>query len=296
MTTLSCLNALTNSKHIFLNSSYPEEKLLGAIEKVKTSPRVLGYKDKPLKDMSFVPWIVTFGPGFDESKKMSKDLNVILANSNTWIATPPELPLEMKVVARRAPNIKDLLFKRRVIALSSSASTLVTEPCTNPEDRKRGRPCQSCALMSKTPEIKNNSCSAKSAGGNCKSKCVIYGAQCILCSLNNTYAGKTVQELHCRINAHRHSFYEVLKVCPNITAKSPNRENLPLEIDDTNVLGAHLLLKHGLSDKSAFNKYLRFTILKFATPSSIRQSEQQFIDSLKTLYPFGLNNINSIFG
>ena len=107
-----------------------------------------------------------------------------------------------------------------------------------------------------------------------------------------------MQELHLRINAHRHSFYKILKKYPDILTETRSRDNLASEIDDTNVLGAHLLLKHGLSDSLDFNKYLKFTILKFATPSTIRQSEQHFIDSysLKTLYPFGLNNINSIFG
>ena len=80
----------------------------------------------------------------------------------------------------------------------------------------------------------------------------------------NTYGGKTVQELHCRINAHRHSFYEI--------SKSYNRDidNFTVDIDDTNVLGAHLVLKHGKSEKSDFNKYFSFTILKFVTPIQVQ--------------------------
>jgi hypothetical protein len=140
-------------------------------------------------------------------------------------------------------------------------------------------------LMSGTPEIRNNDRTAKSAGGNCKSKGLIYAAQCVLCFINNTYAGKTVQELHCRINAHRHSFFDILKLCNNI---AENENPIELEnVDDTNVLGAHLYLKHGKIEKSDFNKYFKFTILKFVMPSNIRIVEQSFIDSLNTLYPFG---------
>ena len=164
-------------------------------------------------------------------------------------------------------------------------------PCTKPNERKRGRPCQSCLLMSQLTEVVNNDCSVKSAGGNCKSKCVCYAAQCRLCTRNNTYVGKTVQELHCRINAHRHSFYDILK-----NYNDCDINNSDINVDDTNILGAHLVFKHGLLEKSDFNKYFSFTILKFSIPKTIRIDEQFFIDKLNTLYPFGLNNVKSISG
>lgn len=145
--------------------------------------------------------------------------------------------------------------------------------------------------MSKVSEITNNNKSAMSAGGNCKSRGVVYSAQCKLCDKNNTYIGKTTQELHCRINGHRHSFYEIVK-CYN---RDKDNFTIPI-IDDTNVLGAHLVIKHGKCVKSDFNANFTFTILKLVTPSTIRINEQSFIDSLNTLYPFGLNNVNSISG
>ena len=144
--------------------------------------------------------------------------------------------------------------------------------------------------MSKALVVRNNDRTAKSAGGNCKSKCIIYAAQCKLCSINNTYTGKTVQEFHSRINGHRHSYYDIVR------SYDLNGEDFSINIDDTNILGAHLLLRHTKSDKSDFNKYFSFTVLKFVNPSTIRINEQSFIDSLHTLYPFGLNNINSISG
>jgi hypothetical protein len=285
---------LVELRGFFIKSSYPEYLVDRALDKVRSRPRILQYKAKAKEEQPFVPWIVTYGAGFDEAKKMAVEVNEILANSSTWGDKTPERSMKVKVISRRSPNIKDLLFKRRSISMSSSETSLATVPCTKPEERKRGRPCQSCMLMSGTPEIRNNDRTAKSAGGNCKSKGLIYAAQCVLCFINNTYAGKTVQELHCRINAHRHSFFDILKLCNNI---AENENPIELEnVDDTNVLGAHLYLKHGKIEKSDFNKYFKFTILKFVMPSNIRIVEQSFIDSLNTLYPFGLNNVKSISG
>ena len=39
-----------------------------------------------------------------------------------------------------------------------------------------------------------------------------------------------------------------------------------------------------------------FDILWIDQPENLRKYEQSFINRLKTLYPFGLNNINSITG
>ena len=273
----------------FLKSAYPGPLVNDVVEKVRLMPRSLEYNTKSKTDQSFVPWIVTYGAGFDEAKEQVSEVNEILANSSTWIERTPERTLQMKVVSRRSPNMKDLLFKRRSISLSSSDDK-ATKPCTSPGKRKRGRPCQSCGLMSKVLEIKNNNKSAMSAGGNCKSRGVVYAAQCKLCTKNNTYIGKTTQELHCRINGHRHSFYEIVK-CFN-----RDKDNFSPLIDDTNVLGAHLVVKHGKCARSDFNANFTFTILKLVNPKTIRINEQSFIDSLNTLYPFGLNNVNSISG
>ena len=300
------LNRLLELRSYFLKSSYPEHIVDEQIEKVKTIPRTLVYKEKKMSDQDFVPWVVTYGAGFEEAKKEVNGVNEILANSSTWSQgeKTPERPLHMRVISRRSPNVKDLLYKRRSIALSpnlpvSSASSSssyynanvrTTVPCTSPGKRKRGRPCQSCKLMSNVPVIKNNSQTATSTGGNCKSKCLIYAAQCKICDKNNTYIGKTVQEFHCRINGHRSSYYEIVR------GYNKHKENFSVVSDDTNVLGAHLFAKHGKNKNEDFNSNFTFTILKFVSPSTIRINEQSYIESLNTLYPFGLNNVNSIFG
>ena len=101
------------------------------------------------------------------------------------------------------------------------------------------------------------------------------------------YIGKTVNNLNIRINGHRSAFYSVLK------SQGDGHEII---VDDINCLGAHILEVHGKSDKFDFNKSYSFTILKVVDPSSLRYFEQKYIEKLKTLTPFGLNNMNSIFG
>ena len=45
-----------------------------------------------------------------------------------------------------------------------------------------------------------------------------------------------------------------------------------------------------------FDSIFIFDILWIDQPENLRKYEQSFINRLKTLYPFGLNNINSITG
>ena len=72
-----------------------------------------------------------------------------------------------------------------------------------------------------------------------------------------------------------------------------NNVNL-LEIDDEQILGAHLFLKHNKQDASDFNNCYTVDILSNCNPKYIRKREQHFISKLKTLTPYGLNQCNSI--
>ena len=74
--------------------------------------------------------------------------------------------------------------------------------------------------------------------GNCKSKNVIYLAQCNLC-VDNCYVGRTVQPLNKRVNGHHHAFV-------NVVNKGPGYVN-SLGTDNTYNLGVHLYNEHGLS-------------------------------------------------
>ena len=122
----------------------------------------------------------------------------------------------------------------------------------------------------------------KTAGGDCKSFNLIYCFQCKLCEM--LYVGKTTDSLHERVNGHRSKFYGVL-------TRGAKAEDF---VDDEQILGIHLVHGHGMKSRDDFNVSYKLHILAYSNPSSIRSSEQFWIDKLKTLTPFGLNQNCSI--
>ena len=261
------------------------------IRDVKSRPRTLGYKNKDEESGFFTPWIMTYGSGYEETKEKAAEVNNIISNSRTWSTTDPQNIPKLQVVTRRAPNLKDTLFKRKKLALGSQSTS--TEPCTKPGEKRKGRPCQTCDLVSKNSSVTNNSITVKTQGGNCKTRNIVYSATCKLCTSNNVYVGKTVSCLSQRVNGHRSKFYEILRSFENdrsLSFQSPD------SFDDENILGAHLFSVHNLKEKKEFNRCFCFDILCCTSPENLRKSEQFYIDKLRSLYPFGLNNVNSISG
>ena len=117
-------------------------------------------------------------------------------------------------------------------------------------------------------------------------------AKCLLCPSYNRYTGKTVTTLHERLNKHRSSFTLLNKKLRRSSASTPVQ--LDIDLDDEQILGAHLILKHELSAKNAFDKNYEISIVGHCNPSNIRMKEQFFMDKLKTLFPYGLNQCQSI--
>ena len=183
---------------------------------------------------------------------------------------------------RKGHSLKSSLF-RRAIALDFGFAPTV--PCTDPSTTRRGARSKSCPLTSGSDSLKANDIQIRTRGGSCKSKNIIYAAQCTLCSARNTYVGETVTTLATRINGHRSKFYALI------------RDPTPLSqvvVDDANILGAHLVQVHGLSQIDSFDLTYKFSVVAEADPSKLRQLEQHYIEKLGTLYPFGLNQIDSI--
>ena len=108
------------------------------------------------------------------------------------------------------------------------------------------------------------------------------------------YVGKTVSCLSQRVNGHRSKFYEILRPFEN--DRSLSFQSSDHSFDDENILGAHLFSVHNLKEKKEFNRCFCFDILCCTSPENlkIKKSEQFYNDKLKSLYPFGLNNENSI--
>ena len=163
----------------------------------------------------------------------------------------------VQVISRRAPNIQDLLFKRKSLALSSDAEIAGTHKCNTSG-------CQTCLLVSNASVLHHRNNVYKTCGGNCKSWNLIYGFQCKLCSI--LYVGKTCDSLKDRVNGHRSKFYGVLK-------KSVTGESVKV-VDDEQILGAHLVHDHGLLNRKDFNISYRIFILARVDPLLLRRTEQ----------------------
>ena len=136
--------------------------------------------------------------------------------------------------------------------------------------------------MSGKSQIYCNSRNIKTKGGNCKTKNTIYTARCKICSLH--YVGKSTQELRGRINGHRSAFMKSLS----------KHRDANFKIDDSNCLGAHIILSHSKSQPNDFDLNYEFSILEVTTSEKLKYTEQKCIELLNTLTPMGLNNMNSI--
>ena len=146
--------------------------------------------------------------------------------------------------------------------------------------------------MSQSSEVTNNDVTIKSAGGNCKTKHIVYAATCKLCVKNNVYTGKSIIETRKRISGHRAKYNAILKAYRKDSTLVLN----PEDVEDESILGAHLFSVHKITDISAFDECFKFDILSKCNPSNLKTTEQYYIDKLNTRRPFGLNQINSVSG
>ena len=215
--------------------------------------------------------MVTYGPGYDEAKHMEKDVNELLSLSDTW--KDSDVQNCVKVIPRRGPNLKSLLFKRKTLALCPPDPGGTLNKCNNS--------CQTCALISNTESLHHNGREIKTVGGDCKSWNVIYCFQCKLCNIR--YVGKTVDPLHCRVNGHRHKYYDVLRHSDTVRARRV--------YDDEQILGAHLANEHGFKRRSDFNKSYKVFIMAHCNPVSLRRTEQFWMGLTKTTL-WGENNLH----
>ena len=97
---------LNELKTYFINSGFPGNFVCSILDSILLKPHSLEYVTRDNKDF-ITPWVVTYGPGFDETKKVAKTVNEMLTMSETW--RDKEVKNIIQVVARRAPNLKDLL-------------------------------------------------------------------------------------------------------------------------------------------------------------------------------------------
>ena len=121
---------LDELKSFFMFSSYDKKLVDKTIERVKQMPIILEYKKKTpeTSETQTTYWVCTFGPGFDEAKTHAAQMNSILEASTQ----PSLVSSRIKVVARRAQNLKDLLFKRKRFSIEPGGPSASNEPCCRP--------------------------------------------------------------------------------------------------------------------------------------------------------------------
>ena len=189
---------LIELKSFFIRSGYPERLISSILDAVPNQPRSLDAANNRNEKEFITPWVVTYGPGFDDAKRVEKDVNELLILSDTW--KNENKTKIIQVVSRRAPNLKDLLFRRKALALDPEEQSGIVK-CN-------GANCQTCRLVDNTIALSCGNEIICTANGNCKSWNVIYCFQCKLCNIK--YVGKTVTSLNDRVNGHRSKFYKVL--------------------------------------------------------------------------------------
>ena len=113
--------------------------------------------------------------------------------------------------------------------------------------------------------------------GNCKSKGVIYAAECRKCA--KQYVGQTTNQLNVRISGHRVWMEQ---------KKEDKEEPGGFECKNEGGLAEHLKQCQNLVSGKDFNKGYLFTILS-KNPSNYDKAEQHWINKLVTMSPFGLN-------
>ena len=239
-------------KDAFKKSGYPEKLLNGVFDDVVTRPRTLEHRAKSSDRPFDVAWVATFGAGSSAISNIVRDTNEVLQNSPAW----KDVPKPISVDNRRDRSIGNIVLGRKKIALAGKvANKGATSRCTPVGVCKAGAPCQSCNMMVGVSSITSHTSGRrfKTDGGNCKSRNVVYAAQCTECSLQ--YVGQTTQELRARINGHRSSCIR----SNSEGGESGSIEEHHLESDEKALI-YHMVSVHGKKTDKDFNAMYRFAI------------------------------------
>ena len=168
-----------------------------------------------------------------------------------------------------------MILQRKRLALDTSSDIKGTTRCTavlkQGEKRMRGRPCASCGLMSNGNTITSTTTGKlfRTPSDDCKSKNLIYCAQCRVC--NKQYTGKTVTRLQNRISGHR-----------------THVGDTEFDESDEAALVQHLVEDHNFDTIDRFNLNFSFTVVELS-PHDLDKAEQRWASRLVTMRPFGLN-------
>ena len=168
---------------------------------------------------------------------------------------------------RKNRNLRNIIVHSSIASEPRSHDRFqITEPCNHPS-------CLTCHSMSNTRHIINhcNKRRVPTAGGNCNTSYVVYGAECL--KHKQLYVGYTNRPVHVRFNNHR----------SDITIHRLTCE----------------LVKHFHDQNCDFQKDLRLYILENTLPvsrSACEAREDSWIIKLDTRSPNRLNSKLNDYG
>ena len=249
--------------------------LKGILDDVLKRPRILDYKPKSNEPPFPVLWVQTFGPSTDQIMKTIENVNKVAKLSVAWKGVQKVVG----IVNRRDKNIGNIILKRKCFALDEIfVGGTGTTSCTPVGGSgKPGRPCKSCNKMSKKSTVKSfvTGKTYKTPSANCRSKNVIYLADCLLCQMQ--YTGQTTTKTQKRVCAHR----------SHVNKQLEDKESDDEDKNDEAALAEHLKLAHNIESVELFDQSYVFTILEIE-PENLDKSEQKWISELVTMEPYAL--------
>ena len=249
---------------------------LRILDDVLKRPRILDYKPKSNEPPFPVLWVQTFGPATNQIMKTIENVNKVAKLSVAWKGVQKVVG----IVNRRDKNIGNIILKRKCFALDEIfVGGTGTTSCTPVGGSgKPGRPCKSCNKMSKKSTVKSfvTGKTYKTPSANCRSKNVIYLADCLLCQMQ--YTGQTTTKTQKRVCAHR----------SHVNKQLEDKESDDEDKNDEAALAEHLKLAHNIESVELFDQSYVFTILEIE-PENLDKSEQKWISELVTMEPYGIN-------
>ena len=155
------------------------------------------------RDIDDKPVITAVFDYFQEIKELKTLLRTLEPDINRLLGEP----INVLVATRKGPSIRNRVVKNRSLCEHS------TEEGPGTSQRCNARKCKSCPQMIEEGQsLLVNGLRVKPSGKHtCKSKNVVYVAQCTICEgkpVDSAYVGQTQQKFHQRANGHRACFVD----------------------------------------------------------------------------------------
>ena len=262
----TCVKDMEDLQEDLKRSGHKEEDLLDLIPQavLRCIENDVDDKRAPKQNKNQLVFSITYFREIAQLKKMVRnlddDIKRLCGNMDIIFAL------------KKNPAIRDIVVKnKRLSSTPAVGDTSFDHTCG-------ARGCLTCRLMFDKNEVimVNGLQIGLKCNSNCKSKHIIYIAQCQLCAHDqkgtkgDTYFGQTVSPLHIRVNGHRSKFN------PELFEKS--------------ALSIHCRESHyDLFDIDIF----KFGVVKQVKPTELDREEERFIDKFKTNI-FGLNRIKVV--